>query len=71
MVDANRVLLVRHTYVPGYFLPGGGVDGGETMEAAMRRELIEEANIEAEGALTLHGIDLNRAVSSATTWLSM
>ncbi len=64
VVDADRVLLVRHTYVPGYFLPGGGVDGGETMEAAMRRELIEETNIEAEGPLTLHGIYLNRAVSS-------
>ncbi len=61
--EKNRVLLVRHTYVPGYFLPGGGVDGGETMEAAMRRELIEETNVEAEGPLALHGVYLNRAVS--------
>jgi len=62
--EANRVLLVRHTYVPGYFFPGGGVEGGETMEAAMRRELVEEANVEAEGPLTLHGIYLNHAASS-------
>jgi len=61
--EKNRVLLVRHTYVPGYFFPGGGVEGGETMEEAMRRELVEETNVEAEGSLTLHGIYLNRAAS--------
>ena len=61
--EKNRVLLVRHTYVPGYFFPGGGVEGGETMEAAMRRELVEETNVEAQGPLTLHGIYLNRAAS--------
>ena len=61
--DANRVLLVRHTYVPGYFFPGGGVEGGETMEAAMRRELVEETNVEAQGPLPLYGVYLNRAAS--------
>jgi 8-oxo-dGTP pyrophosphatase MutT (NUDIX family) len=61
--DAHRVLLVRHTYVPGYFFPGGGVEGGETMETAMRRELVEETNVEAEGPLTLYGVYLNRAAS--------
>jgi 8-oxo-dGTP pyrophosphatase MutT (NUDIX family) len=61
--DADRVLLVRHTYVPGYFFPGGGVEGGETMEASMRRELVEETNVEAVGPLTLCGIYLNRAAS--------
>ncbi|OBS51749.1 MULTISPECIES: NUDIX domain-containing protein [Methylosinus] len=59
----NRVLLVRHTYVSGYYLPGGGVEAGETLEQALARELSEEGNIEIEGPAELRGVYLNRRVS--------
>src|SRR5215831_4653331 len=64
VLDAeNRVFLVRHSYVNGWYLPGGGVDLGETMEAAMRRELKEEGDIDLTGEAVLHGIFLNSHVS--------
>lgn len=37
----GRIALVRHHYVAGWYLPGGGVAKGESAEAAVRRELME------------------------------
>ena len=64
VLDAdNRVFLVKHSYITGWYLPGGGVDFGETMEQAMRRELKEEGEIDLTGEAVLHGIFLNSHVS--------
>ena len=62
--DANRVFLIRHTYVPGWHLPGGGVEAGETTLAAMHRELREEANLAAIGTPQIHGIFFNARYSN-------
>ena len=59
----NKVFLVRHSYVAGWHLPGGGVEVGETFLEALRRELVEEGRIELTGEPVLHGLFFNGHVS--------
>jgi 8-oxo-dGTP pyrophosphatase MutT (NUDIX family) len=57
--DDGHILLVRHSYIQGWFLPGGGVEKGETAVQAAERELAEEAGLDATGALSLISVHAN------------
>ncbi|WP_299638368.1 NUDIX domain-containing protein [Devosia sp.] len=60
LLDGDRVLLLRHTYMPGWHFPGGGVEPGETAEEAARREAEEETGLRVEGPMTLLGLYLQK-----------
>jgi 8-oxo-dGTP pyrophosphatase MutT (NUDIX family) len=59
----DRVFLIKHSYLDGWHLPGGGVEVGETMIEALRRELMEEGSIEVTGDPVLHAIYFNPVYS--------
>ena len=61
--SGGRVFLVKHSYVDGWHLPGGGVETGETLLAALARELDEEGNIAMTAPPVLHGMFFNGRVS--------
>lgn len=62
--DADgRVFLVRHTYVSGWHLPGGGVERGETAGDSLRKELKEEGNLSLAADPELFAVYFNPSVS--------
>lgn len=64
VVDGHdRVFLVKHSYVEGWHLPGGGVETGESVLTALARELSEEGNIELTATPALHGVFHNKRIS--------
>ena len=62
MIQNDKVWLVRQTYMRGWFMPGGGVKKGETLDKAARREAREETGADL-GTITLMG-----AYSNFTEW---
>ena len=53
--ETGDILLVRHTYIGGWHMPGGGVERAEPCEEALRREILEEGGIIMTGAPRLIG----------------
>lgn len=60
LIEEDKVLLIRQTYLPGWQFPGGGVEPGETAEASGAREVLEETGYEVAGPMQLFGLYLNR-----------
>ena len=60
---AGRIFLIRHTYINGWHLPGGGVETGESLLETLARELAEEGNIKLGSAPQLYNVYFNRRTS--------
>jgi ADP-ribose pyrophosphatase YjhB (NUDIX family) len=56
LIDGNRIYLVRHTYVRGWHMPGGGVEPGESAMASIGREVFEESGLRLSGPPELFGL---------------
>jgi len=61
LLRGDTVVLVRHSYLPGWLLPGGGVKKLETLEQAARREALEEVGATTTGPVHLLGVFSNFA----------
>lgn len=58
MIQDDKVWLIRHTYLEGWFMPGGGLNRNESLEQAARREAKEETGAEL-GKIILLGVFTN------------
>ena len=61
--EAGRIFLVRHSYVPGWHLPGGGIERGETALEALAKEIREEGNLATGAPPRLLHVYFNRQTS--------
>ena len=59
----GRIFLVRHSYIPGWHMPGGGVERYETVREALAKELREEGNLELTAPPRLVHVYFNRRTS--------
>jgi nucleoside triphosphatase len=54
IVQDSKLLVLRMRETGKYHLPGGGIHGGERLEAALKREIREETGIEVDGVKLAH-----------------
>lgn len=59
----GRVFLVRHSYLPGWYLPGGGIERGETVVEALHKEIREEGNLTATSTPEIFHVYFNNKAS--------
>lgn len=59
LVDDGQVLMLRHTYMPYWFFPGGLIDRGETSVEAAKREAFEEVGATCHSEPRLLGVFTN------------
>ena len=56
LIEGEKIYLIRHTYTPGWHMPGGGVEPGETAAAGAAREVMEESGLRVTGPMELFGL---------------
>jgi|GEM_PF-236624 len=61
--NGRQIYLVRHSYTPGWHLPGGAVDNGMSAEEALQQELEEEGNLLAVTRPVLRHVYLQAGAS--------
>ncbi|MFS8044127.1 NUDIX domain-containing protein [Rhizobium sp. BR 314] len=59
----GRIFLVRHSYIAGWHMPGGGVERHEAVEQALEKELREEGNLVISGEPQLFHVYFNNRTS--------
>jgi ADP-ribose pyrophosphatase YjhB (NUDIX family) len=58
LVSEDQIMLVKHTYQEEWYIPGGMVERGESVEDAIRREVREELGVQLDH-MELFGVYTN------------